>query len=712
MARSARITRKTQLGRRAPIQKQLLKLFESVTAGWDDQVDRANETLDWWDQYHCKLGSKQDYSGRAKLFVPLVHNGIEARKTRFLNQLFPQAGRYIEVTTEDGEIPHAEMALIEGYVEAAKLKTDVVPAMLVQGDVEGGYSLCVTWGSRVRHVVSRETSPVRIGGIDHPEQGQVTRIKEEDITDERPQVDLIPDADLLILPHTSETAEAAIEAGGSVTTICRWTRSRVESLIDSEEIDKELAHDLLSEWENLGNRGPRDPAKAQADVAGIKAGGKFVLVYRTWAKIEVEDTKRLVLAYYAGDGQILGCKLCPYWSDKMDILSRPVRKMPGVAKGASLVKPCADMQYLANDFANMGADSGIFTVNPVILTDPEKNPRYGSMVLDNMAVWEASPQSTQPLAFPPVYQHAFNVIQAAERYIMATLSVNAAMLPQSTGVPGRKRNQAEIAMEQQIDLLSTSVEISAAEAVLTEVVQRFAELDAQFRDDEITVRSVGELGVKAQMQTVPPLQMGRRWRFRWFGVEAARTAQQIQQQIALLNVLKPISQDPSVQQAGYQLNLVPFVRTVTENAFGPRLAPEIFKNIRDQLALDPELENSMLAEGFEVPTSPQDDDPKHIQAHLAAAQQTMLEPARSMFAHHLAAHQRQMQMKQVAQHMQQMMKQMQARGGGAPGGAGAAPRGPAPGGQPAMPRQGRQPPGAVPPDSLNNRGIVQMPRRM
>src|SRR5947209_7177784 len=183
------------------------------------------------------------------------------------------------------------------------------------------------------------------------------------------------------------------------------------------------------------------------------------MVYRSWMKIDIQGEKRLVLAYYGGEDAILGCKLCPYWCDKPDIISEPLRKMPGVAKGKSLVEPCIDMQYAANDAINEGLDSATYSMLLVIMTDPEKNPKVGTMVMDLMSIWETSPKDTQVLQFPQLYQHAFNIVQAAAQYINQTLGVSAAMMPQSTGVPGRKRNQAEIALEQQVEILTTNVEV-------------------------------------------------------------------------------------------------------------------------------------------------------------------------------------------------------------------------------------------------------------
>jgi hypothetical protein len=167
-----------------------------------------------------------------------------------------------------------------------------------------------------------------------------------------------------------------------------------------------------------------------------------------------------------------------------------------------------------------------------------------------------------------------------------------------------------------------------------------------------------------------------------------------------------------VAQACYRLNPIPLLRTAAENVFGPRLAPEIFENVRDQLSVDPEIENQMLAQRMMVPVSAMDDDAKHLKSHIAAAQQSPDAVAQHWFQQHIQAHQRQMQMKAAQQAMQQMAKQMQAAGQQQqpPGGPGGRP--PMPGGQPAMPRQMRQPPGTIPQDRLANSGVVQMPRRM
>lgn len=710
MARSRKqYTRADQLAGDKEIRKALLKVFDAVEQGFMDQIERSDDQFDHWDIYNCKLGGKQFYSGNTKLYIPAVHNAVKARKTRFTNQMFPQAGRYIECTTEDGEIPYANMALLEGYVRRAKLRTRVVPASLVAGDVEGQYTLLATWGQRERNTVSRETSPIKVGGMEHPDLGDVEILTEDVLIDAGPEAEVVHDGDLMILPATVDSVQEALEVGGSVTVIRRWSRETLEALKEAGDLDVDEVDTILEAMkpENL-----KDTEKSLADAAGIKiAGGKLkhAVIYRTWCKIEVGGTRRLVLAYYGGEQRILGAKLCPYWCDMPDVFTAPVEKMAGVAKGVSQVKPCGDVQYLINDITNAGMDSAFYALLPVLLVDPQKSPNYRSLVMDLMAVWEVDPASTKVMEFPALYEKSFAIVQEGERMIAQTLSISPAMMPQSTGSPGRKRSQAEVALEQQVEILATADAVIAYEEdILTPMIQFWAELDYQYRDKEVTVRSMGELGVKAEMVRVPP-GSNRRWSYRWFGVEAARTAQQVQQQISFANVLAQVAQHPSVAQAGYKVNLVPIIKTISENIFGPRLTPEIFYSARDEVSLDPEFENEMMAQGQLPMVAMADQDPKHMQSHMQWSQQNPMafdSPQMAVYHHHMMAHQQQMQAKQQAQTMQQMAQMMQQGGGRNQ------PRGPRPGATPQPPRMGPQaPPGAIHPDAMKG-GLVQMPRKM
>lgn len=607
--------RKANLAKNPRIRRELLRVFKEVQQGFMDQVERSNQQMDYWDIYNCKLNNNQFYSGNSKIYVPIVHNAIEARVTRFANQIFPQSGRYVEVTTEDGTLPQATAALLEHYVRKSKLRTKVIPALLRNGDVEGNYTLYINWCSTERHIAVRVEQPAETDeGLDIPET-DVDDIKESTITDAYPDVEVIADADLLVLPFTSDTIEEAVRDGGSVTILRRWSSGKIRKLIVEGVIDKEIGGDLIRSMQKPTETSRFNKEKRMVDAAGIKTndnGARYAAIYETWACVKVKKERRIVQAFYGGQERILGARINPNWSDRIPILSVPVKKIAGSFKGLSLVKFCADQQYAANDAANMGNDSAAYGLMPVVMTDPEKNPRIGSMVLALSAVWETSPNDTQFAEFPQLWEPALKIVAAATAQIATTLSVSPAAITQQAN--DKNLSQAEVSNEQQVDILTTADAVTVLEeGILTPLLTQFAELDHQYRDAPLLVKQYGEMGVRLQMELIPPLQMDRRYQFRWFGVEAAQNAQQIQQQIAYTNVLRGI---PPQQYPGYQLNLIPIITQLTENTFGPRMAPLIFQDMRSQLSIPIELENQLLAEGIDLAVHPMDNDVQHIQAHL------------------------------------------------------------------------------------------------
>src|SRR6185437_2268908 len=256
---------------------------------------------------------------------------------------------------------------------------------------------------------------------------------------------------------------------------------------------------VLKEMAKAEKYGIRDTEKHHVDAAGIKAKGKYALGYETWTKLKVGDERRLCKVLYGSPELVLSCKLNPYWSDLCPLVSAPAIKESGAMKGVSAVKPCMKMQIAANDAVNEGMDSANFALLPIVMTDPLKNPKVGTMIFDLAAVWETNPQDTKITQFPPLWQGAFEIVAACKAEIFQTLSVNPAMLPQSTGLRS-KRNQAEIAMEQQVDVLTTADAVTVQEeSIWTPILERFAAMDAQFRSVPLTIKAYGHMGLRASM---------------------------------------------------------------------------------------------------------------------------------------------------------------------------------------------------------------------
>jgi len=673
------------------IEKECLKLYADIEKGFSDQWDRGNAQMDYWDIYNCLLGPKQFYSGNSKIFLPIVHDAINARKTRFVNQIFPQSGKHIDVTASEDK-PTALMSLLEFYIRKARLRTNAIPSLVRNGDVEGQYNLYIRWARNQRHVAMRvkkrhKVDDVEIDGEEYDD------IVEQTIVHQYPVVEVIADADVLVLPQTANSIEEAIDQGGSVTIVRRWSKTKIRQLIRDGEIDKEAGQELLRTMNHKQKHQVPNKSSNLTHAAGIQIseGKAMALAYETWTTLKVEGERRICRAFFGGEPPLLGCKLNPYWCDKIPLLSSPVEKVQGAFKGMSKLKFVETIQYAANDAVNEGMDSAAYALLPIIMTDPEKNPRVGSMVLNVAAVWQTSPKDTQFAQFPQLWKEAFAIVGSCKDQIFQTMGINPAMMPQQATAPGKKPNQAQIANEQQVDILTTADAVTSLEGeILTPMLQWFVWMDHQFRDDDLLIPSFGELGVQIAMDRIEPVQMDRRFEFRWFGVEQARNQQQMQMQMAGLNMLKGI---PPQMFPGYRIQLAPVIANFVENVFGPRLAPRVFEDIRKQLTLEADFENKILAAGMPMEVHPLDNDAEHLQAHMQEFQQNG--DLTGFLREHMMRHQMQMQQKQQAQMAAQqgaMQQPPQPQGAGGPG--------PRQGAATQAPRGNQLPPGAVPRDQM------------
>ena len=697
---------KENIAKKKSVRDDLTKHFKDILKGFENQNARAVNIADYWDIYNCQLGDKQFYNGNSQIFIPIVKNAVDARVTRFTNQLFPKSGRYVDITTNSGDVPYAHMALLEHYVKKSHLRTKIAPALIRQGDVEGQYTVNVTWKKHKRFMKKKVQKKPTVDGMEAGDFEDYTDIEEVEIEEGYPCVEIIHDTDFLILPQTADGVDDALDnKGGSVTIAMRLSKAEVQEYIDEGLFDSKEGGVLLESFGGSGdNQIRKNTRKDIADAMGIKVDGgkKYAMVYQTWKKINIDGEKKLCVIYYGGEKQVLGAFRNPYWCDKCPIISEPQEKIAGQAKGISPIDAVATMQYGANDILNEGMDSATYSLLPIIFTDPEKNPRISSMILSMAAIWETSPADTKFAEFPPLWKDAVELVASYKNEIFQTLSVNPAMMPNSSGAK-KKPSQAEIANEQQIDLLTTADVVTMLEqGIFTPIIERFFEYDAQFRDEEVTVRSFGELGIRAKMEKIEPIQYDERYEFKWFGVDSARNIQNIQQQVSMLNVLRGI---PPQMYPGRKLDLTPMIEEAVQNTFGPRLAPRIFKDMRDELSIEPEFENEIMDNGMDVVVHPMDDDIKHIKAHMQDVKEKG--DSTGFKRAHMLKHQAQIGAKQQQQMQKENPKGAPGTpGGGAPGIAGV----PKPGSVPQPPAGARQPNGAIHPDQMKDPSV--MPRKM
>lgn len=680
------------------VQKQLSDIYAAVEKGFEDKREQ-NATIDeCWDIYHCKLNENQTYSGNSKVYVPIVKDAMTARETRFINMLFPTTGRYTDIIGSDGHTPSDLIGLMDYYVRSTNLRSVVVPAMVRTGDISGQYALYIDWVENKRNVVSKKKVPEMETETGTPVDGspEYDDIEYEEVVDERPGVTVLDPRNLLILPVNADTVEEA-----EITAVAlRFSESKIRRWIKDGMFEKQAGDTLLRNMSATTAKQMPDTTKKAASAAGVQTdskGNKVALVYQVWTRLKIKGERRLMVAHFGGAQLVLGCKRNPYWCDRVPVITQAVEKNPDSIWGISQVEPVAKLQYQANDVANMGFDSAQYALLPIVMTDPEKNPNAGSMVLAMASVWLTDPNSTKFAEFPPLWKDAFQIIGACKDQIFQSLSVNPAMIPH--GNAGKKPSQAQIAQEQQVALESAADNVAMIqEGVLGKLIEWFYELDYQYRDKAITVRQFGELGIQATMDQVEPFQVRQRYEFRWYGTEGFKAAQQVQQQISWLNVLRGI---PPQQLNGRKVDLGPALETINATILGPRIAPRVLIDQRHQMTMNPELENKLLHNSFPVQVHDMDDDMAHIQSHFHEFEQMLQLPPEIAEGNPIVR----MVKGHILEHIKSAKAKAMASAGAKPGQIGG-PGQPKPGAQAQAPTGAQQPPGAVSPDQM----ATAMPR--
>lgn len=671
---------------------KLEKRYHDILKGFIDQQGRSKEIDAYWNCYLCIHDGHQAYSGDTEIYFPAIYDAVEARVTRFSNQLFPPTGQHVEADGEDLAAVRARTSLIEDYIRRSGMaKTN--PQLIVNGDVEGHYWLYVDWNFEERTVVKRIKRQLDIG---YGPLGTVDDLVEETVPEACPMASIVSDCDVLIMPATARSPEDAIEQGGSVTILRRWTEPKIKQLMDMGLIDKQKGQKLIDEMSKKPKGGDNypDAEKRQACAAGLQGSGreKHALIYETWSKEEIDDERRICQTFYGGDKFVLHCHRNPLWCDRLPLQGEPVRAIHGSCKGRSpLSHGVADLQYYVNDIVMEAANSSLRGMIPIATIDPIGFARWKDCVYAQGAVWPVAPNNVQFLQFPPIYEHAGAIISENVGQIMRTLGVNPAMITQ--GYRNKKPTQAEVAQEHAVDLLTTANAVSALERLYSRVLLLFDAMDYQYRDTVVTVRSYGDLGIRAEMEKIDPFQEDKAVHYNWYGVAQIRATQQLQQGVGFFNVMKGI---PPQMYQGYRINLAPAITSWCNSIFGATLGRKVFEDIRGQLSMSPDVENALMTQGMMMPVHALDNHQEHLQSHAQMLQETG--DPQGTFRDHILKHQIAM-----AQMASAQVQAAQPQAGNQQAAAKSMPR---QGAQPGQQRPAQQPPGAIHQDRMP----MSMPR--
>jgi hypothetical protein len=410
-------------------------------------------------------------------------------------------------------------------------------------------------------------------------------------------------------------------------------------------------------------------------------------------EVEGEAVKSEAIVYYAGENDIVGIIKNPLWSGKRPLMSAPIERVQGSFFGNSKIEPVKFIQWNLNDFWNLGQDSAYYSLLPMYAIDPLLTPQWMNLTAGLSALWPVAPANIKQIDMKPLWKDSMQIVDAMKRQIWESMDVNEAMMGRMP--QGRKNNQLMGAMQQEQQINITDHASRYEEEMLNPLMEMMFEFDQQFRTAEVMIEQRGQIGVKASIEVIPPMEWGARYFFRWTGTEFMVGMQRIQQAIAWMNVLKGI---PPQQMNGITLDVTPILTKITDDLFGPELSPSILVDKRNQYSVEPDVEDEILHNGMPVDIHEADDDIKHLQAHMRSA--SINGDPQALYKNHMMMHMAALQKKREMQMQQQQGPKPQGVPGG-PGGAGPGVGGaPRPGALPAPQRPGQNPPGAVHADQM------------
>lgn len=436
-----------------------------------------------------------------------------------------------------------------------------------------------------------------------------------------------------------------------------------------------------------------------------------------WRNAEQDD---LLVSYLPRPGIVIGVQ------DLRDLYPRMRKRDPFVdmamVKDGSYWAP--GLGELLEDLQNEDSlnfklfrKAGMLSVGPIILY----RPSAGGF---NPQVFEYEPMTAIPCEDPQsmqvVYMKAdMTYIQAMQQTLKAFAELVTGVSDQTAGLSSDRPNAPRTASGQAMLLQEGNVRASLDMLMLKEDVGRVIdyvwELDREYADKQVFFRVTGEDAgglfdtVKDGFDKMTALEREQDYNMTVkfaTSIYSREAKKQAIQTLYTLSVSNPILQT-NPRGLWVMLNRV-------WTAFGE----DDFKDVipeppETDAPKDPKVEWSELLNGDDIMVNPLDDDAKHLIRHrqdlvnaLGDPEERQDKQAQRELAEHIVRHEQQRRQKMLMQELvSQIAGQIQAAGGGQPGGAPAAPG--APPAPTAAPGAGVSPAG--PPTQLNGQGAPPRP---
>ena len=476
-------------------QEQILKEYVDEFGRWETWR-KPYESL-WNEIYRLYLSVLQSFKTptRAKIFIPVTFQVIEAALPKLLNVIVAQR-EFFEVAPDDdseGERTVAERIkkLILHQLDRAYFSVKFVD-FLKQLLLYGTSYMYVYWLVKREWVWTR--TPVRedVSFFGFKLGSRIIKWEEKkqyEVIERRPEVEVLDVMDVYPDPAASD------ETKGKGVWIRSW--------IDQDEL-KELGRGKYPVYANTDNPGvdtkssdtyytePRQArygARGQNDPA-VASGGKVELLTR-WGKCDLDGDgiKEETIIVIANRSVLIKAHANNFHHQQRPIARGTLFPVPMEWYGIGLIEPVIPLQHELNTIRRQRLDNVNLIINRMWKVNTLADVDLDTLVsTPNGVVLTDDMQGVEALVQPDATQSAYTdaqIIQADIENVTAPRSVQG--IPES-GRLGRTARGAQLIITQALEKFGTAARLTE-ETVVKRVLVLWKQLNDQFIDDDLTLRN-------------------------------------------------------------------------------------------------------------------------------------------------------------------------------------------------------------------------------
>ena len=492
-------------------QIKLDKVSSDMAALFGDYSTWRKPYEDLWNRVYKLFFNIQDVlktPTRAKIFVPIVFQIIEAAVPKIINVLFGQEEYFdVEAISKKNE---SLASVIKVLLEYQLQQADVFSKFLdfiKQLCLYGTSYFKVYWKVTRKWVYER--TPIRqdvsIMGFSLGIQ-KIVGWKEEKVyktVERRPELEVLDVLDVFPEPDAATEKEASgvfLRSWIDIDDLRNMSKGRfpVYANTEGQEVEGGDTQYMTSRSARVAARGASNSSTVQK---------KKVELLEFWGEYDLDGDgiKEEVQIVIAQRRTVVRALSNPFHHQKKPLIKSNLFPVPLEWFGIGLVEPVIPLIHELNTLRRQRLDNVNMIVNRMwkvlnyadIDLDTLVSSPNGIILTDDMAAIE-------PLETPNVTTDAYNEAAIVQSDIEQTTAPKTIQGTQQTGSLGRTARGAQLLITQALEKFGTAVRL-VEETALKRILRMFHQLNLQFIDDDETLQDTGFYGHLFDREVTPEM---------------------------------------------------------------------------------------------------------------------------------------------------------------------------------------------------------------